>query len=313
MVMTTGYGDVANLPGIADDYTQFFSGTSSASAIIAGVSTVLQSLYQHSSGTRMTPAQLRSVESHQGAPSEAAYTQPLGIFPTVNHIGRQPDLRDLLELMTIGAPVSHVFSGGWKTSGNGNSVQLGDSISSLGDVDGDGVSDLLLPGGASEQVLVVSGRTGKTLRTDGLVTPCVATAVGDVDGDGKGDYAAAVPSATVSSPPSVYLVAGKDGSVISSYTWPSPVTMYYLDVVQIGDLTGDGRAEVLALSTHPYATPGAFVISTPAGSSGSQVIYPYPSTTNFVPLAACGLRDLNLDGRDDFAIATPDTINQLGK
>ncbi|HJV08560.1 MAG TPA: S8 family serine peptidase [Acidimicrobiales bacterium] len=93
-VVSTGYGD---LQGGADPnvhYTNSFSGTSSASPIVAGAAGVLSSVAQQR-GTSLTPQQIRQILRDTGTPQE---------FGLAGAIGPQPNLHAALAVFTCATP-----------------------------------------------------------------------------------------------------------------------------------------------------------------------------------------------------------------
>jgi hypothetical protein len=87
LVATAGYGDVYDDEGVNLYYTLRFSGTSSASAIVAVAATLLEDFHEARFGTALTPAELRSVLVETGSP------QLDGFRPASERIGPRPDLR----------------------------------------------------------------------------------------------------------------------------------------------------------------------------------------------------------------------------
>lgn len=89
-VYTTGYND---LPQLNNDFNQrynYFSGTSSATPIVASCAIVLQSYYQSLYGTYMTGVQIRDLLKETGTP------QGSGVF---GNIGPLPDMQAAIEKM----------------------------------------------------------------------------------------------------------------------------------------------------------------------------------------------------------------------
>lgn len=93
-VLTTGYGDFfTDIEDAADEdywYTRQFSGTSSASPMVAGVVTCLQGIAK-ARGTRLRPIDLRAALRATGSPQT---TRPDA--PVHQNIGRRPDLSALI-------------------------------------------------------------------------------------------------------------------------------------------------------------------------------------------------------------------------
>jgi hypothetical protein len=117
-----------------------------------------------------------------------------------------------------------------------------------GDVDGDGVADVVVgagPGGGPA-VSVFSGKTGALLTSffafDSAFTGGVRVAAGDVDRDGHADIVA---GAGAGGGPAVKVFSGRDGTVLTSFFAFDPSFTGGVYVVA-GDIDGDGAAEVVA-------------------------------------------------------------------
>jgi serine protease len=102
-VTTTGYGDLDNGGGNADKYyTNTFGGTSSASPIIVSAAALVQSCYHATTGTLLSPGQLRAILSDPatGTPQGGTVAGAIGVMPDLNLVipalGLVPDvyLRD---------------------------------------------------------------------------------------------------------------------------------------------------------------------------------------------------------------------------
>ena len=82
-VVTTGYGDLYAGAGPNEYYTAWFSGTSSASPIVAGAAGSLQSACFASTGSVLSPATVRQILVDTGTPQDMS---------VAGHIGPLPDL-----------------------------------------------------------------------------------------------------------------------------------------------------------------------------------------------------------------------------
>ncbi len=129
--------------------------------------------------------------------------------------------------------------------------QFGWIARDMGDVDGDGVHDVVTSaptkdiGGANAgRVYVYSTRTGKLLwKFDGKPGDQLGTGVecaGDVDGDGVKDVIAAAPSAS-----KAYVLSGKDGHVLLTLTGETKDDAFGTHVSTAGDVDHDGHADVI--------------------------------------------------------------------
>ncbi len=97
-VVTTGYGDLYKNPDDSTNidfwYTQDFGGTSGASPIVTGAAAVLQGIAV-SSGTMLTPGQIRSILIETGSPQQGDTVQ--------QHIGPRPSLWLAINQLTAGS------------------------------------------------------------------------------------------------------------------------------------------------------------------------------------------------------------------
>lgn len=121
----------------------------------------------------------------------------------------------------------------------------------IGDVDGDGIPDLVTSaptkavGGANAgRVYVYSTRTGRRLWTvDGKPGDQLGTgieAAGDTNGDGIPDVIAGAPGAG-----KAYLLSGKDGHILHTLTAEDKGDAFGQHVSGVGGVNGDGRSDVI--------------------------------------------------------------------
>ena len=129
-VTTTGYGDLQG--GINQNtwYTDGFAGTSSASAMVAGVVGCLQGAAR-ASGSVLSPSQVRTLLRTTGSPQQDNLPQ----FPATQRIGNRPDLRQLLGALGAETDVpqplyrywnaqipDHFYTTNWNELGAGNAA-----------------------------------------------------------------------------------------------------------------------------------------------------------------------------------------------
>jgi Subtilase family/Repeat of unknown function (DUF5648) len=128
-VTTTGYGDLQGGVNANVWYTDQFSGTSGASAMVAGVIGCVQGVAR-ATGTALTPSQIRTLLRTTGSPQQDGLS-----FPATQRIGNRPDLRQLLGALGIETDVpqplyrywnaqipDHFYTTNWNELGAGNAA-----------------------------------------------------------------------------------------------------------------------------------------------------------------------------------------------
>jgi hypothetical protein len=132
-------------------------------------------------------------------------------------------------------------------------ARFGFAVANAGDVDGDGVADALIGAPGKAQAFVFSGKSGLLLRTLSSsvkeTTNSFGSAVAggrDFDGDGKLDYVVGAPLLK-NSQGGVFIFRGSDGKLLRRLRFPAPqnFALAGASVAAIGDVTGDGRADIM--------------------------------------------------------------------
>lgn len=122
----------------------------------------------------------------------------------------------------------------WQRTGKVMLAGFGTRLAPIGDLDGDGVDDVLM--GGRHLVLVLSGVDGKTIHDLGYAGDCDIAAVGDLDGDGVEDFA-------VGDGIRVRVFSGTDASVLLDRRGSSGFGTL---VLGSGDLDLDGVPDLAA-------------------------------------------------------------------
>jgi hypothetical protein len=199
-------------------------------------------------------------------------------------------MRTYLPLVLLGGSLlstslsAQVIGGGWEElhrfDGTAALELLGEQIAAAGDVDGDGVPDVILganyaaPGGTFQagSAFVYSGQSGALLwRFDGTESAGwfgrSTAGVGDVDGDGFGDLLVGAPKETpngITRAGRAYLYSGATGALLRQFEGTSAFDYLGTSVAGAGDLDGDGFGDLIIGATNAH--PGS-------GFTGSTFVY----------------------------------------
>lgn len=208
--------------------------------------------------------------------------------------------------------------------------QFGQAVTSIPDVNGDGVTDVavsandrphgvvILPFPEHGRVFIYSGATGVYLRS--IIPATANTGFGyaiaglrDVNGDGRGDMA--ISATEIAGPGSgsgrVFVYSGATGMWLRTLVPPSSGvgTRFGSAVASVGDVNGDGRGDVLVGAplagelTIPENSGRAVLYSGATGAIIRVIPTPVGIGDHAFGSALAGMPDINADGRPDYAIA----------
>jgi hypothetical protein len=227
-----------------------------------------------------------------------------------------------VQWLTNGTGYARIYSGAdgsvlHSMTGLNAGDQFGYSVSDLGDVDADGIGDVVVgawmadSGGIQAgQAFVFSGATGlEIMRLNGQPGDVLGASVGkagDVDGDNVPDVvvgaSAADPNGNLSG--AAYVYSGATGSLIHSFAGRSEGDQFGNSVSGAGDVDGDGTPDlVIGAINDDYAGPDGGAATVFSGATGDVLAYlPALEAGGSVGANVQEAGDVDGDGFGDFLV-----------
>ena len=221
-------------------------------------------------------------------------------------------VRSVRVLSGFDGSVLHDFDGG------GSFDRFGLSLSGVGDVNGDGRTDLIVGaqsdssgGGITGRALVLSGSDGSFLYDfagddGGFSFGSSVSDAGDVNGDGTPDLiiGASFDRNNSRGFGGARVLSGSDGSILYTLDGDDSTDRFGFSVSGAGDVNGDGRDDLIVGAiednNNGFASGAVHVFS---GSDGSALYsFDGDSSFDYFGTSVSGAGDVNGDGIDDFIV-----------
>jgi hypothetical protein len=200
--------------------------------------------------------------------------------------------------------------GGFAAASNVATLSFPATLFVTGDLDADGKPDIVAAAGSG--LAVIRGLGNSSFATPLYVALPNATgsivnlAVGDVNGDGRSDVVLILGGQSATTGGAYLYLANADGSLKSPVQIDNSAN---IRSITIGDLNGDGRADVVLGNFDPkfYISPNLLQgVRVYRGNADGSVTTPLTLSPSGVTYTALGIGDMNRDGKADLLVSALD-------
>lgn len=277
--------DSANRPVVAYTGTIQFTSSDSKATLPVNYTFTRDDKGAHTFNVSMLTAAPETISVNNVGSGDITGTTSVIVNPALNVVGAAPGQAPLVQVFNVDGSLRFslmafdpAFTGGVTTA--------------VGDVNGDGVSDIIAaagPGGGPN-ITAFSGTDGSRLFSFFAFDPRFVggtnVAIGDVNGDGVGDL---VVGAGPGGGPNVIAVSGKDlQTILDNWMAFNPAFTGGVNVAA-ADVTGDGLADVV-VGAGQSGGPNVVVLNGENGQQLASYLAYDPTLTGGVSVAAADVR-----------------------